>query len=155
MPLRPDLCRKRNKAGEKSQEKLILCQVQKEHDATSFVTSTGSDICSPRAASSNWTVRMRKRAPRGTLSIKTSALSHPSIGPYTKNRIFVYSRSSTTSTRIVRVQVGFGNVNNTRLNGGINYQIGCAEFTLPTFTRILRNAGVKTTKKAFAAQAGA
>jgi hypothetical protein len=79
----------------------------------------------------------------------------PSIGPYRKDRIFVYSRSSTTNKRIVRVQVGFGAVNNIQLNGDINYQIGCAQFTLPTFTRILRNAGVKTTKKAFAAQAGA
>lgn len=74
------------------------------------------------------------------------------IGPYSKNRIFVYSRSSTTNTRIVRVQVGFGEVG-ARVEP--QFQIGCAEFTLPTFTRILRNAGVKTTKKAFAAQAGA
>jgi hypothetical protein len=67
---------------------------------------------------------------------------------YLTNYIPVHSRTSKIDPTIVQVEVGFGKYKD-------RYQLGCATFDLAAFTRILRNAGVKTTKKAFAAQAGA
>jgi len=71
------------------------------------------------------------------------------------NLINVSSRVSTDSNATIRVQVRFGKTSDEAKGLHIGtYQIGCGHFTRKTFLRILKNAGVQTTKKAFAAVAG-
>ena len=68
------------------------------------------------------------------------------------DHILVRSRTSKDNATIVRVLVPIGKTGDFVFAG--TYHIGCGYFTLTTYLRILRNAGVKTIKKAFAAAAG-
>ena len=68
------------------------------------------------------------------------------------DHILVRSRTSKDIRTIVRVLVPIGKTGDFVFAG--TYHIGCGYFTLTTYLRILRNAGVKTIKKAFAAAAG-
>ena len=60
------------------------------------------------------------------------------------DHILIRSRTSKDNANIVRGLVTIGKTGD----------FGCGYFTLTTYLRILRNAGVKTIKKAFAAAAG-
>ena len=68
------------------------------------------------------------------------------------DHILIRSRTSKDIRTIVRVLVPIGKTGDFVFAG--TYHIGCGYFTLTTYLRILRNAGVKTIKKAFAAAAG-
>lgn len=70
------------------------------------------------------------------------------------DHILVRSRTSKDNATIVRVLVPIGKTGDVYGVFAGTYHIGCGYFTLTTYLRILRNAGVKTIKKAFAAAAG-
>lgn len=83
------------------------------------------------------------------IDIRTAAeqLSETNVYDY----VTVKARTSEDNPTIVTVVVRIGQTSDGR------YQIGCADFDLKTFKRILKNAGVKTVAKiakAFAAKAG-